>query len=190
MKKYTGTRMIKGETGDGQNDERNGGDGKEWRMVEDFFDFCHILYFHQVQFQLYRYSKHLRTSNLFPSQLRMSPLYPLIIIQVALFFYLLLPFSVLSHHLCFVHHFDHLLFLLWSFLFLCTSPSFYILCMWISFTCDSLVPCYILSFPSLTIACDIFYLHFTPISVVMTTLYMSDSVYKSQSLVLCSSVCN
>ena len=48
----------------------------------------------------------------------------------------------------------------------------------------------ILSFPSLTIACDILYLHFTPISVVMTTPYMSDSVYKSQSLVLCSSVCN
>ena len=102
----------------------------------------------------------------------------------------LLLFSVLSRHLRFIHHFDHLLFLFRSFLFLCTSSSFYILCMWISFACDSFVPCYILSFPSLTIACDISYLHFTPISVVMTTLYMSNSVYKSQSLVLCSSVCN
>ena len=34
MKRYTGTRMIKGETGDGRNDEWNGGDGKEWRTVK------------------------------------------------------------------------------------------------------------------------------------------------------------
>ena len=34
MKRYTGTRMIEGETGDGRNDERNRGDGKERRMVE------------------------------------------------------------------------------------------------------------------------------------------------------------
>ena len=38
-------------------------------------------------------------------------------------------FSVLSRHLRFVHHFDHLLFLFQSILFLCTSSSFYILCM-------------------------------------------------------------
>ena len=34
MKRYTGTRMIKGETGDGQNDEQNGGDRKDQRTVE------------------------------------------------------------------------------------------------------------------------------------------------------------
>ena len=34
MERYTGTRMIEGETGDGQNDGRNGGDGKEWRTVK------------------------------------------------------------------------------------------------------------------------------------------------------------
>ena len=34
MKRYTGTRMIEGETGDGRNDEQNGGDGKEQRTVE------------------------------------------------------------------------------------------------------------------------------------------------------------
>ena len=33
-KRYTGTRMIEGETGDGQNDEWNGGDGKERRTVK------------------------------------------------------------------------------------------------------------------------------------------------------------
>ena len=34
MKRYTGTRMIEGKTGDGRNDEWNRGDGKEWRMVK------------------------------------------------------------------------------------------------------------------------------------------------------------
>ena len=34
MKRYTGTRMIEGETGDGRNDEWNGGDRKEQRTVK------------------------------------------------------------------------------------------------------------------------------------------------------------
>ena len=34
IKRYTGTRMIEGETGDGRNDERNRGDGKDRRTVE------------------------------------------------------------------------------------------------------------------------------------------------------------
>ena len=34
MERYTGTKMIKGETGDGRDDEQNGGDRKEQRRVK------------------------------------------------------------------------------------------------------------------------------------------------------------
>ena len=103
---------------------------------------------------------------------------------------LLLLFSVLSCHLCFVRHFNHLLFLFQSFLFLCTSSSFYILCMWLSFACDSFVTCYILSFPSITVACDISYLHFTPISIVMTTVLTSKHLILLSLSFLYSALCS
>ena len=34
MERYTGTRMIEGETGDGQNDGQNRGDRKEQRRIK------------------------------------------------------------------------------------------------------------------------------------------------------------
>ena len=67
---------------------------------------------------------------------------------------------------------------------LCTCSSFFI------FACDFFVPCYFLhSFP-LNIACDILFVSFTPVSVFMTTPYISDSIYIVIVFVFSSLACN
>ena len=122
---------------------------------------CHMLYFHQVQFRLCSYSMLPCTSNLFPTQLHTS-LISFIIIQVVFILsliFLSVLHSFLSSPFCSsfqpppVLFCDHFLYLAYLFIILC-------LCMWISFVCDLSVPCYILPIPSLTIACDISYISF------------------------------
>ena len=93
--------------------------------------------------------------------------------------------SLLLFKLClflFVYLFVLQLFPVNSILFIIWTPpvslwSFFVPCMWISFACDSLVPDYFLPFPFLTIACDYSLSILLLFSVVMTTLYMSNSVY-------------
>ena len=145
---------------------------------------CHILYSHQVQFRLYRFDASLHFQlvpnstlheSLISSYYHSSCIILLFTFYHSPFFPVTSVLFIISTISCF--SFNH-------------SCSCVPLHHSLFFACDSFVPCYILSFPSLTIACDILYLHFTPISVVMTTPYMSNSVYKSQSLVLCSLVCN
>ena len=147
---------------------------------------CHILYFHQVQFQLYCFDTSLHfqlVPDSTPHESLISSYYHSSCVIILFTFYCSpfflvtsIPF-IISTISCF--SFNH------SFSCVPLHHSIFFACENLSF-----VPCYILSFPSLTIACDILYLHFTPISVVMTTPYMSNSIYKSQSLVLCSLVCN
>ena len=107
-----------------------------------------------------------------------------VIISYCLFklcLFLLLVFLLLTivlqlpHHLCSVLHsttscsfFNHSLFIVYLFI---NESSFSVPCMWIFFACDSLVPGYILPFPSLTIACDysLFILLLSPLLWLLCT---------------------
>lgn len=133
---------------------------------------CHMLYFHQVQFptsQLFWCIPHLQPipdSTPYKSFIFRS-------FKLCLSFYLSFHCSLtfLSTLFCSsfwpppVLFFDHSLYLAYLFIILC-------LCMWFSLC---LATSFIL-FP-LNVARDILCVSFTPISVVMTTLYISDSIY-------------
>ena len=114
-----------------------------------------MLYFHQVQFWLYSYSCHISAPPTYSQLNSAQVLYPYCYSSyiysfmsslIVLHIFLLSPFhsSFWPHPVLF---FDHSLFLAYLLIIL-------ILCMWISFACDFFMPCYILPFPFLTIACS------------------------------------
>ena len=86
--------------------------------------------------------------------------------------FLLLMFLLLFSDSPFCLPFYHLLFILWS-LFVPCVPFHHFL----FFACDSLVPGYILPFPSLAVGCDYSLFILLLFSIVMTTPYYSVSVY-------------
>ena len=130
-------------------------------VLEHIPNTCHMLYFHQVQFWLHSYLMLLCISNLFSTQLRTSFI-SFIIVQVAFILSLIFLFVLCSsHHPHSIYPFDHLLFC--SLIISCTLHTF---SSFLVFACEYRlhvilsVPCYILPFPSLTIACDISYILF------------------------------
>ena len=105
--------------------------------------------------------------------------------KLHLSFYLSFIVLQLSHQLCSIRHFNHLLFCSLIILVPCVpthhSSSLHVI---------SFVPCYFLhSFP-LNVARDILCVSFTPISVVMATPYISNSVYIVIIFVFSSLACN
>ena len=151
---------------------------------------CHMLYFHQVQFWLYSYLTLLCISDLFPTQLCTSLIsysYSTCVILSLIVLFVLCIF--LSFPFCSsfrpppVLFFDHSLFLAYLLIILC-------LCMWIFFACDFLVPCYILPFTPLTIACDILcILFYSYLCCYDYSIHVWLCIY-SHSFVLSSLACN
>ena len=133
--------------------------------------------FTKSSFQLHSYFDILHTSDLFPTQLRTcllsyyhsSCIYPFTYLSICSPFFPSTPFC---------YHFNHLLF--YSLIILCTLvPFHHSLSLHVNISCMWFYLCLATSSPSLPLLYLVISLVFvsTPISVIMTTPYESDSVY-------------
>ena len=148
-----------------------------------------MLYFHQVQFLTSQFFDVLHTSNLFPTQL-CTCLNLLLLFKLHLSFYLsFYLFSILPINSVLLS-FDHLLFYSLIILVPCV-PFHHSFSLHVNISCMWFYLCLATSSPSLPLPYLVIFLMFdsTPISIVMTTPYESDSVYNKLQSCISSLVC-